>query len=338
MVEVFISYSRTDLAAVTRLAQAVEAAGYEVWWDADLPPHLSYGDVITNKIGAARAAIVVWSKDSAASEWVRAEADMARNQKKLIQTALGDIMPPLPFNQIQFAEIGDWHGEADHPGWRKVKASLAELCGPREPAETRSDPPLAAASHQTPAPLPAGPSKWPLYAGVGIGAAALAVAGWALLRENRPDQPSDDAARSASPAPPASAVAPSSEPMTLPAAAPVAAPTTLPMVAPVAAPDPVEPPAPAPPPPVASTEGMLFPDSSRRLLTPADIGTMGPATLELARNEIYARKGKRFRRADLRNYFSQFDWYRPTSDNVRLTAIEQQNVARLHAAEARYGQ
>ena len=31
MVDVFISYSRSDLAAVTRLAQAVEAEGYEVW-------------------------------------------------------------------------------------------------------------------------------------------------------------------------------------------------------------------------------------------------------------------------------------------------------------------
>ena len=80
MVDVFISYSRTDLAAVTRLAEAVEAEGYDVWWDADLPPHLSYGEVITNKIGDCKAAIVVWSKESAASEWVRAEADMARNQ------------------------------------------------------------------------------------------------------------------------------------------------------------------------------------------------------------------------------------------------------------------
>ena len=53
MVDVFISYSRSDLAAVTRLAEAVEAAGYDVWWDADLPPHLSYGDVITAKIGMA---------------------------------------------------------------------------------------------------------------------------------------------------------------------------------------------------------------------------------------------------------------------------------------------
>jgi len=129
MVDVFISYSRTDLAAVTRLARAVEAEGYDVWWDADLPPHLSYGDVITDKIGMAKAAIVVWSKDSAASQWVRAEADMARNQKKLIQVAIDSVMPPLPFNQIQYAELGDWKGEPDHPGWRKVKVSLTELCG-----------------------------------------------------------------------------------------------------------------------------------------------------------------------------------------------------------------
>ena len=95
---VFISYSRANQPAVKRLAEAVKAAGYDVWWDAELPPHKSYGDVITEKIGMAKAAIVVWSKESAASEWVRAEADVARNQKKLIQTSLDDIMPPMPFN------------------------------------------------------------------------------------------------------------------------------------------------------------------------------------------------------------------------------------------------
>ena len=129
MVDVFISYSRSNQEVVARLAEAVKAEGYSVWWDAELPPHLSYGDVITEKIGAAKAAIVVWSEIAAASEWVRAEADVARNQKKLIQVSIDDRMPPLPFNQIQFASIGDWRGEPDHPGWRKVKASLAALCG-----------------------------------------------------------------------------------------------------------------------------------------------------------------------------------------------------------------
>ena len=134
MVDLFISYSRTDRDLVRRLAGAVTALGYIVWWDEELPAHLSYGEVITAKIGEAKATLVVWSHDSAASEWVRAEADMARNQKKLIQTAIDDCTPPLPFNQIQYAALGDWTGEADHPGWRKVRASLAALCGPA-PAE-----------------------------------------------------------------------------------------------------------------------------------------------------------------------------------------------------------
>ena len=132
VVDVFISYSRHDKAKVAQLAQKIEAAGYDVWWDAELPAHKSYGDVITEKIGEAKAAVVVWSGNAAESQWVRAEADVARNQKKLIQTSLGEVMPPLPFNQIQCADIGDWDGEDDHRGWRKIKASLENLCGERE--------------------------------------------------------------------------------------------------------------------------------------------------------------------------------------------------------------
>jgi TIR domain len=186
--DVFISYSRHDQEAVARLAQKVEAEGYDVWWDAELPPHKSYGDVITEKIGSAKAAIVVWSETAAQSEWVRAEADVARNQKKLIQTALGDLIPPLPFNQIQFANIGDWQGEDDHSGWRKVMASLNELCGERQgtaAATAASIAPPPPPSPPPPAPEPVAqapaPSKWPLFAGIGIAALAVVAAGAFIL-------------------------------------------------------------------------------------------------------------------------------------------------------------
>ena len=330
MVDVFISYSRNDLAAVTRLAEAVEAEGYEVWWDADLPPHLSYGDVITAKIGMAKAAIVVWSQASVASEWVRAEADMARNQKKLVQTALDNVMPPLPFNQIQFAEIGGWRGEPDHPGWRKVKASLAELCGRDATRESAPERRPIAAEPLRPAP-PAAPSKWPLYAGIAVGAGALLMAGWALMRDQYVEgelAAEERLVRQAETEQLAQSVpAEQAEAPAAPAPAPVE---------PVAAPA-VPPPA-APAPPVASTEGMVFPDSSQRLLRPAEVASLGPATLAIARNEIFARKGRRFARAEFRDYFSQFDWYQPVADEVRLTAIERQNVELLRRAEARFGQ
>ncbi len=175
MVDVFISYSRDDAEKVGVLARMIASEGYQVWWDADLPPHVSYGDVITAKIGAAKAAVVVWSQTAAQSEWVRAEADVARNQKKLIQTALDDVMPPLPFNQIQCAAIGDWNGEEDHRGWNKVKESLVALCGPPDaktgevesspdiPTQPKVEPKPKAVTPPPPPPAPA-PTPEPIKA------------------------------------------------------------------------------------------------------------------------------------------------------------------------------
>jgi hypothetical protein len=167
MVDVFISYSKTDGAAVRRLADAVRQLGYEVWWDEELPPHLSYRDVIAEKIGAAKAALVVWSESAAASKSVRAEADLARHQAKLIQASVDGRMPPMPFNQIQFAALGDWRGEADHQGWIKIKASLAALAGPREAA---APPPSVA---------PVEPHKWHrlLIAVIGVALLFMVAAG-----------------------------------------------------------------------------------------------------------------------------------------------------------------
>ncbi len=305
MVDVFISYSRTDLAAVTRLAEAVEAEGYDVWWDADLPPHLSYGDVITAKIGMAKAAIVVWSKESAASEWVRAEADMARNQKKLVQTALGDVMPPLPFNQIQFAEMGGWHGEADHPGWRKVKASLAELCGRTPETVARTERPAAPQAANVAPPAQAGTSRWLPYASLGVAVIAVLVAGWVIMRESFVEGELAAEERLIE-----------AEPREEPSEPDRGGDAT-----------------------AGLTPGIeVLPFSSDRPLSEDDIGALGAGALRIARNEIYARHGRRFRDPQLTSWFERFPWYEPTSFEVQLSAVESRNVAMLQAAEARAGQ
>lgn len=148
MSDVFISYSRDNQEVVRRLAEAVKALGYDVWWDDQLPPHLAYGDVISQKVGGAKAAIVVWSANAAASEWVRAEADMARGQRKLIQTTIDGAEPPMPFNQLHYVSLADWNGEPDHPGWAKVRESLTALAGTpaaAPPPEAPTVPPVAVA-------------------------------------------------------------------------------------------------------------------------------------------------------------------------------------------------
>lgn len=385
MVDVFISYSRDNKARVAQIAQAVSAAGYAVWWDAELPPHRSYGEVITEKIGSAKAAIVVWSHQSAQSEWVRAEADVARNQKKLVQTAIDDVMPPLPFNQIQFAELADWNGEPDHRGWRKVLMSLEELCG-REAA------PAAAAPVSPPPPEPPkpAPNNWSAQPGarkpsflpcalLGVAVIAVALLAWKLLQPPPVPAPASTptektvAAENAEAAPASDASAPT-EAFTL--AAVIDDPdgftniragqgTQTKIVGKILEGEKfltyrqsgqwwrvrkadgttgfmfrkyirlVEGGV------VSASEGyewkldgpVVIADSSTRELTPADAASLTKQQARLARNEIFARKGLRFKDPQLREVFGRYAWYRPTSDVVELSPIEKANVAMLKSAE-----
>lgn len=127
MADVFISYARHDEVAARRVAKALQAAGFAVWWDADLPAHRAYSEVIERNLAEAKAVVVLWSATAAKSEWVRAEADFARNAGKLVQAEIDGTLPPMPFNQTQCASLKGWRGAAAHPGWTKLRASVQAL-------------------------------------------------------------------------------------------------------------------------------------------------------------------------------------------------------------------
>jgi adenylate cyclase len=135
LADVFVSYARSDEAVARRIANALGRAGLDVWWDADLPAHRTYSDVIERNLAEAKAVLVLWSKSAAASQWVRAEADFARNAGKLVQAQLDGTLPPMPFNQIQCADLKGWRGSAGHRGWTKLQGSVQALVSGEEPAK-----------------------------------------------------------------------------------------------------------------------------------------------------------------------------------------------------------
>ena len=134
MADVFISYARADEPVARRVARSLEGAGIEVWWDAELPAHRAYTDVIERNLAQAKAVVVLWSKGAVGSQWVRAEADFARNAGKLVQAQLDGSLPPMPFNQIQCADLRGWRGSPKHVGWAKVQASVEALVSGKEAA------------------------------------------------------------------------------------------------------------------------------------------------------------------------------------------------------------
>ena len=110
MSHVFISYARTDEPLATLIADSLREDGFEVWRDDELPAHRAYADVIEERIKGAGAVVVLWSAEAAKSQWVRAEADAARAALTLVQATLDGTVPPMPFNQIQCADLK--HGTA----------------------------------------------------------------------------------------------------------------------------------------------------------------------------------------------------------------------------------
>jgi len=143
MSDIFISYARPNEGLAHIAAEALRAAGYNVWRDDELPAHRSYGEVIEERIKAAKAVVVLWSADAAKSQWVRAEADAAREAGTLVQISLDGSLPPMPFNQIQCADLAGWNGDTRAPGWSKVMGSIASLAGvamPSAPAAGAASP------------------------------------------------------------------------------------------------------------------------------------------------------------------------------------------------------
>ena len=138
MADVFVSYARPDEPRAQQVADALKAQGYGVWRDEEIPAHRPYADEIQERLKAAKAVVVLWSAEATKSQWVRSEADAARQLGTLVQATIDGSLPPMPFDQIQCADLKDWNG-GDGAGWHRVIASVGMLAGPaqRDPPASR---------------------------------------------------------------------------------------------------------------------------------------------------------------------------------------------------------
>jgi hypothetical protein len=61
--------------------------------------------------------------------------------------------------------------------------------------------------------------------------------------------------------------------------------------------------------PAKRNDDYVFPDSNRRYLTESEIHALSAWDRYIARNEIYARRGRGFKNQDLHDYFASKSWY-----------------------------
>ncbi len=84
----------------------------------------------------------------------------------------------------------------------------------------------------------------------------------------------------------------------------------------------------APPSSPPSNAGEIMPQSNDRYLTNGDLQGYSNWRLTLARNEIYARRGRPFNNASIRSYFQSTGWYSANSgfSESWLTQTESRNA------------
>ena len=110
MAKVFLSYSRSDLARIERLAGALGRRKHEVWWDRHLAGGAEFDRAIEKALGECDVVVVAWSEQACSSSWVRDEAADGRDSGRLVPLTLDGILPPLGFRQFHTIDLSGWKG------------------------------------------------------------------------------------------------------------------------------------------------------------------------------------------------------------------------------------
>lgn len=105
----------------------LEAEGFSVWWDHTIPPGKTWDEVITAGIEQARCCIVLWSRHSVGSDWVKEEATIAKERRKFIPAQIDDSEPPVGFKRIQAANLSNWKGERTHQHWAMLVREVRNI-------------------------------------------------------------------------------------------------------------------------------------------------------------------------------------------------------------------
>lgn len=112
---IFLSYARQDRARAEQVIDALEAAGFDVWWDGLLDGGVAFATTTEDELEGADAVVVLWSKTSIVSHWVLDEATRGRERGRLVPVTLDGSFAPLGFRQYQLLDLSMWRGSRGAP-------------------------------------------------------------------------------------------------------------------------------------------------------------------------------------------------------------------------------
>lgn len=135
--DIFLSYSREDRHIARRFADALEVAGFSVWWDNILHPGETFDEVIEHNLRSSTAVVVLWTPRSVNSRWVRAEATLGDKTGKLVPVVVEPCDRPLIFELTHSIDLSQWDGALDDERWQGFLTDLRRLASRQVEMERR---------------------------------------------------------------------------------------------------------------------------------------------------------------------------------------------------------
>jgi endonuclease G len=130
LVDVFISYARTDEEIAKNVAETLRSEGFEVWFDSSIYAGAKWESMLMSILSSAKAIVVIWSERSVTRPWVLKEAKLAMDTRRLVPMKIDDCQLPERFTRLQTAMMPGWTGTGHHPELERLLAGLSRLAPP----------------------------------------------------------------------------------------------------------------------------------------------------------------------------------------------------------------
>jgi adenylate cyclase len=127
MADVFVSYARCDKARVAPLVAAIEANGWTVWWDQEICSGQEFDRQIAQELKIASAVLVVWTRNSVESRWVRGEAREGAERGILVPVRFERADLPIDVRALHTTDFEDWKEDPRSSQAQEVMRALGTL-------------------------------------------------------------------------------------------------------------------------------------------------------------------------------------------------------------------
>jgi hypothetical protein len=140
MTDIFLSYAKEDRSKAGTFSQAMEAQGWNVFWDKVIPTGMTWREVIGSRLHEAKCIVVLWSRSSVISHWVLEEAEIGLQRGILIPVLIEDVPPPLGFQSLQAADLSKWDGNPSAATIKNLGKDIETIIGsPTVPVQKQEE-------------------------------------------------------------------------------------------------------------------------------------------------------------------------------------------------------